>query len=85
MTARDFCYWLQGYFEISGQQPQPPEPHGMNGLNSEQVKMIERHLALVFKHEIDPSQGTPEKQAELQQIHDGGKPSFLDSGFQYRC
>jgi len=59
MTSRDFCYWIQGYFEIADD----------NKLSEQQVKMIKRHLALVFKHEIDPSYGG--NQEELQQIHDG--------------
>ena len=50
MTSRDFCYWLQGYFEINGNQPRPPE--FADSLNSEQIKMIRNHLRMVFKHEI---------------------------------
>lgn len=72
MTARDFCYWLQGFFEIRGSLD---VPHG--ALTHQQVEMIRRHLALVFKHEIDPSQGTPEQQAELQTIHDGPQASVV--------
>ena len=70
MTSREFCYWLQGYFEIHGNQPMPPEPHGGDGLNSEQVKMIQRHLSMVFTHEIDPSYPEQEK---LNHLH-AGKP-----------
>jgi hypothetical protein len=40
----DFCYWLQGYFEISGSDEITPV----------QVHIIKKHLSLVFKHEIDP-------------------------------
>lgn len=61
MTSRDFCYWLQGLFELS-------EPRQ---LSVEQTTMVRRHLALVFEHEIDPSAGPPEKQAELSAIHEG--------------
>lgn len=53
MTSRDFCFWLQGYFEINGNQPRPPEH--CDSLNSEQIKMIKKNLNLVFKLEIDPS------------------------------
>lgn len=77
MTSRDFCYWLQGYFEIR-------EAHasglGAPEFNAQQVAMIRSHLALVFKHEIDPSAGPPEKQAELNKIH---SPSSL--GVPVRC
>lgn len=62
MTSRDFCYWLQGHFEI-GQQ---------TSLNEEATAKVKRHLSLVFKHEIDPSLGG--NAAELQAIHDGTKP-----------
>ena len=64
MTSRDFCYWLQGFFEIRGALD---VPHG--GLTHQQVEMIQRHLALVFKHEIDPSMGPLDHQAILNKIH----------------
>lgn len=38
MTEREFCYWLQGLFEVG-----KPE-----ALNAEQTEMIRKHLALVF-------------------------------------
>jgi hypothetical protein len=64
MTSRDFCYWLQGYFEISG----------ATAINAAQVDAIKKHLALVFAHEIDPSAGPKEYQDHLNAIH-GGPPS----------
>lgn len=60
MTSRDFAYWLMGYFELKG------EPTGMT---AEQELQIRAHLALVFKHEIDPAMGDAEHQAELNEIH----------------
>lgn len=45
MKSRDFCYWLQGFFEITGHATQ---------LRAQQTEIIQRHLALVFKHDIDP-------------------------------
>lgn len=69
MTSRDFCYWLQGYFEImSANMPENMKP-SLGGLTNHQVDMVRRHLALVFKHEIDPSAGTAEHQATLDAIH----------------
>lgn len=59
MTSRDFVYWLQGYFEISGH----------TNLDNEKVEVIRKHLDLVFKHEIDPSMGNKEHQKELNKIH----------------
>ena len=62
MTSRDFCYWLQGAFEITGTQE----------LNKEQIQVIKNHLNLVFYHEIDPSFGDDQdKQEEMNQIHQG--------------
>ena len=65
MTSRDFCYWLQGYFELN--------PAEGAALGPNQVACIKKHLALVFVNEIDPSMGPPEHQAELNEIHDGDK------------
>lgn len=64
MTARDFCYWLQGYLEISGPLP------GESDLSKAQLEIVQRHLNLVFKHEIDPSFGS--FQDELNKIHTSG-------------
>ena len=61
MNSIDFCYWLQGHFEISGSKE----------LTEEQVEIVKNHLNLVFKHEID---GMYEKE-ELQNVHDG-KPAW---------
>ncbi len=38
MTPENFCYWLQGYFEIA--QPQT--------LSSEHIQQIKDHLTQVF-------------------------------------
>lgn len=59
MTSRDFCYWLQGVFEVANPQ----------ALDARQTEMIRRHLSLVFKHEIDPTFGDETKQAELDKLH----------------
>lgn len=64
MTARDFCFWLQGYFEVVAANPAPA-----GGLTPSQASCVERHLALVFAHDIDPQAGGPESQAKLNIIH----------------
>jgi hypothetical protein len=50
MTPRDFCYWLQGFFEITGN-------NDVNGdyvmLDSYQVEKVKKQLDLVFTHEIE--------------------------------
>lgn len=52
MKAVEFCYWLQGYFEI---QEKNDVAKRSSTLTISQVKDIQKHLSLVFKHEIDPS------------------------------
>lgn len=74
MTSRDFCFWLQGFFELTAEV----------GMSKEQTEMVKRHLALVFTHEIDPSMGDAAKQQSLNVAHappknDGKGP------IQYRC
>jgi hypothetical protein len=64
MTSRDFAYWLQGFFEITG----------TNKIDEGQAEMIKSHLNLVFKHEIDPSLNEGKSKVEvqdLQDVHDG--------------
>lgn len=78
MKASDFCYWLQGFFEIEN------ERNPNIDLTKKQVDIVQRHLALVFKHDLDPKQGTPEHQEELQAIHDG-KPQMGGVGETRRC
>lgn len=74
MLARDFCYWLQGYFEIQSKYA----PDAQTPLTAEQVECIKRHLNLVFIHDIDPSAGGPEEQAKLNAIHNGMTPEQVE-------
>ncbi len=69
MSPVEFAYWLQGYFEIAGP--------GVS-LGESQCALIKRHLALVFKHEID----APDPTGDLQATHDGGASG---AGIVYRC
>lgn len=83
MTSRDFCFWLQGLFELSETK----------ALDEKQTALVRAHLAMVFKHEIDPSAGTPEHQAELQKLHDrveevakeAARPKFNPATTVLRC
>jgi len=43
MTPENFCYWLQGYFELVKTTELTPE----------QVQEIKKHLFLAFDHVID--------------------------------
>jgi hypothetical protein len=65
MTSRDFCFWLQGYFEISE----------VNALDTKQVEIIKRHLQMVFAHEIDPKMGDEKHQTVLSGLHLSGMPT----------
>lgn len=75
MKSRDFCFWLQGIFEVA----QPTE------LNAEAVSKIKAHLSLVFKHEIDPSMGDKQHQDELNNIHGLIGPKLDPNKFVMRC
>jgi hypothetical protein len=68
VNTRDFCFWLQGFFEVHGTSNKD------YALSPEQVDVIKKHLDMVFVHDIDPSMGGPEKQQVLNEIHE--KPYF---------
>ena len=72
MTSRDFCFWLQGFLEISAGGATPDAP-----MTLDQIDCIQRHLALVFTHEIDPSMGNAAHQQKLNEAHNapGAKPA----------
>lgn len=73
MKSTEFCYWLQGMFELAD-----PET-----LDEHQTELIKRHLNMVFLHEIDPSYPVAQ-QKPLQALHDGngaavvGRSDFRD-------
>ena len=58
MKSTEFCYWLQGLFELANPV----------FLTAEQTKLIKQHLDMVFIHEIDKSY-PEEQQAALDQAH----------------
>lgn len=72
MKSESFCYWLQGFLEINDAGGLP------TALTQNQVNVIQKHLALVFKHEIDPSMGDQKHQEELNEIH--SKPTLQELG-----
>ncbi len=74
MKSRDFCYWLQGYFELDGTE---------EGLSKKQTECVKKHLALVFAHEIDPDAGGKSEQDKLNLIH--GDPANLNPNLMMRC
>lgn len=62
MTPQEFCYWLQGYFELSME--------GSKSINEYQVNQIRNHLNMVFVHSIDPQAG--DKADFLDALHSAG-------------
>ena len=80
MTARDFCFWLQGFFEVGDATGGIKADHH---LDAKQMECIQRHLAMVFQHDIDPSMGDAKHQAALNKTHAiGGKDAH---GKVLRC
>ena len=74
MTARDFCFWLQGFFELQGPVVE---------MNEEQINMVRRHLGMVFLHDIDPAINAkvgPEVALMLDAIHAGRPVHGILSG-----
>lgn len=45
MSHRDFCYWLQGFFELQDNSESPAT------LTQYQIETIKNHLKLVFNKE----------------------------------
>ncbi len=72
MKSVEFCYWLQGIFELADPKT----------LDERQTALIKKHLAMVFAHEIDPSY-PPGQQDALNALHQiGGTDS---QGNVLRC
>ena len=63
MNSIDFCYWLQGYFELSD----------VKMLDAKRVEILKNHLNLVFKHEMDPlrERETTTSVDVLNEVHSG--------------
>jgi hypothetical protein len=81
MTSRDFAFWLQGYFEIEDFEEGLTKP-----IEAEKVKIIKKHLAMVFIHEIDPLDGNEKMQTKLNEAHSSNAgPSPSSKNTVYRC
>ena len=97
MTSRDFVFWLQGHIELSstiGAGVTLSPSHNGQGLSPSQLRQIENHLALVFIHEIDPSNvaASGVSAETAQALHDHGTPQIGGTGVDqngnpeiYRC
>lgn len=64
MNERDFYYWLQGFFELSG----------ATELTAKQVKMIKEHMALVTEKvtqtSVDEETQSDDKKLLLDGVQD---------------
>jgi hypothetical protein len=57
MTPENFCYWLQGIFEIQEADYDKDQKVSIH-LTTAQVDMIRRHLSSVFSTKIELKQST---------------------------
>ncbi len=71
MTPTNFCYWLQGFFEVT----ENSESKEIK-LSQKQIDIIRAHLNLVFFHTIDPENLKGMSELDIKKyskIHDGAK------------
>ena len=69
MTPENYCYWLQGLFELTNSEE----------LSKEQVVVIKEHLQLVFT-KVTPPLGV----ASLLELHHSRGPDLFTKEFQHR-
>lgn len=81
MQSRDFCYWLQGFFEVGSMTSLERDKPEVAGISSAQVSMIRNHLNMVFAHEIDPAMGAKPHQDKLNDLHG----QICTNGLVARC
>lgn len=85
MNSIDFCFWLQGFFELSE----------CTSVSEKQLKLIKNHLNLAFVHEIDPlrESETDVTKEQLHAVHATGshstfphlKPGGSGNDERFRC
>jgi hypothetical protein len=74
MTTEQFCFWLNGFFELRN-----ADPNHKKGLTAEQEVILLNHLYLCFKHDIDPKMGDAAHQQVLNDIHSPQSSMFNPS------
>jgi hypothetical protein len=65
MTPEQFCYWLQGFGELSTEPPTP-----------EQWRSIKEHLATVYRKVTPPAPGQLGTIADWQRAYPPGAPPY---------
>jgi hypothetical protein len=85
MRADQFCYWLQGFFEIVKVDTTITK-QGAVILNKEQINIIQNHLNMVFLHDLD-KQVPHDQQKPLNDLHQGGAgaPGVNINDVKVRC
>jgi hypothetical protein len=63
MDSRDFAFWLQEFFKVSDDE----------ALDKKQLEIVKKHLALVFKDEID---------SHLRQLSFSGMAPKVEDGMK---
>jgi hypothetical protein len=87
MTTRDFCFWLQGFFEINGED---------KAMTDKQAKMVKEHLDSVFQHgvksgdvAVGPPTNIPNAAPAIPPPNPGGRaPTYFwdnPSPYQVTC
>lgn len=69
MTEKSFCYWLNGFFELSE----------TDKLSEKQVMMIKEHLALVF-NKVTTGQCNVDDQSFLMDLSKSSRTSDMVCG-----
>lgn len=72
MTPDQFCYWLQGFFELRSEGLSP----GV-GLTTQQIEMIEEHLRLVFKNVTKGGQSDGSLKPKIESDNGVAAESFM--------
>jgi len=67
MTPNDFCYWLQGFLEISNTKE----------LTNEQLVVIKDHLQLVFEKKTPLRFGPPQPYTLCKTEGGGGGSTYV--------
>lgn len=70
MTPEQFCYWLQGLFELRENSDAP--------LSARQTQVVQDHLQLVFQ-KVTPTRPAEEAPKRVRRITQGNL-EFLESG-----